>query len=240
MTEPRHGSGPDRVAQGFRALRTATAAGIAPPGVDAVRRTVRRRRTLRASLAVVLMALAIPFGWQASQSRPPSPLATPSAEPSVSAQPLPSATVSSTPTLVPGGSSAPKPGVTSAPVGCTPHVMGDHTKMWIADDEAWNTPACAGKTVAVFWVTYRTSADPKIKYRSGQYSLSAGQMAVSYSAAVPPELCAYAQFAVRGGSIPDTLPATVTGYSSASSYWRSLGEDMLWSSFAGPCASPPP
>src|SRR5262245_23424004 len=168
----------DKITRGFHALRSATAAEVSPPGVAAVMRTVRRRRTTRASLCLLVLAVAVPFVWQASRMAAPTTLATPSADPTTSASPTPMPTSTSTVTteVSPGDTGGRRPTASPASPICDPHVLADAGKMWIVDDAAWNTLECAGKTIGVFWVTYRTVQSYQLKYRSGQYSLGAGNL----------------------------------------------------------------
>jgi len=101
---------------------------------------------------------------------------------------------------------------------------------------ASHTPACAGKSFDLFWVTYRTVDGNLVKYRSGQYVLSHATPQVNYSAALPPELCGYRINVVVGGTIPPSLPSSVTSFGSSSSFWRSTGQTLLWFDTSPPCA----
>jgi hypothetical protein len=220
----------------FRALRAVSTAAAKPPGVDEVRRTVHRRRTVRVSLGLALIAVLVPLGYRTTLSNHPGVLTT--SPPTESAVPhwsaSPDTVPSTTATGQPGAPASGAPRASHTPACADPRADGSQIRLQPAAD--WDTAVCAGKTFDVFWVTYRTVDGNLVKYRSGQYVLSHATPQVNYSAALPPELCGYRINVVVGGTIPSSLPSSVTSFGSSSSFWRSSGQTLLWFDTSPPCA----
>jgi hypothetical protein len=211
MSEPTH------VRDAFDNLRTATLPRITPPGVDAARRTLKRRRARRTATAFVaagVLAVGAIAGVTQPWSRPSTPIGSPAPIPSasVSASPTPSAPTpsavasSSPPAIGPGqgGGGAPcaKDGVG------IPTTSGDGT--FVMKFSPWNSSAkapCAGVQVKVWLVYYRTATDGTRSLANTEISyLTARKRSVPLSPQGGP--CVSWLIGSGTGPIPDQLPAT--------------------------------
>src|SRR5262245_28084483 len=158
MTEP--------LRDALRDLNDAAYAHIAPPGVDAVRRTVRRRRSVRAGLAgfaavAAVAALALPGVLRPT---PPPVQATPSTTESVSVTSTSTDSVSPTLASAPVGA-----GTTSS--ACRPHwapmltgyqpPLEDGTSVTFQLMAGPGTSYCSTERIRLGWVTYAYHADGK-------------------------------------------------------------------------------
>jgi len=149
MTEP--------LRDALRDLNDAAYPHIAPPGVDAVRRTVRRRRSVRAGLAglaavAAVAALALPGVLRPT---PPPVQATPSTTGSVSVTSTPTDSVSPTLSSAPVGA-----GATSS--SCRPlwapgwdgSPPRDGKRISLVLQQGPDTVYCSDAKIRVGWVSY--------------------------------------------------------------------------------------
>jgi len=209
-------SEPNPLRDAFDDLRTTTLPRISPPGVDAVRRTLHRRRARRTATALVAAGVvavgaigALAHPW----SKPPTPVGGPPPTPTASAwvSPTPSAL---TPSAVASSSRAVGPGQGGGPPQCAkdgvgiPATNGDGTfRMEFSPlKSSWKTP-CAGVRVKVWLVYYQTGPDGTRSLVNSEISyLSAGKRSVPMSPQGGP--CVTWLIGSGTGPIPDQLPAT--------------------------------
>jgi hypothetical protein len=214
----------DRLRDAFGELRTSAMRSIEAPGVDAVRRTVRRRRAAKLSAAslgftgialasAVALAQTGPVGGATRTTEPPTTITlASSAAPSASQWEVPTPT----PSDVTPSDSTPSGGVTAGATTATPcyapgllrltqpNTNNDVTVTW--DDSGY--PACAGHSATWFWATYTLDASGNAHLFSSQKIMLGPLNRVSHATLDDPGGCGIAWYVVLGDvSIPSTIPA---------------------------------
>jgi hypothetical protein len=224
---------PPGVSGAYQSLRESTLANLEAPGVPAVRRTVRRRRAVRAALAVAVLAILVPWGIRSLDGghTDPTPAASASAEPSATTSPSASASASAEAPVAPAGQPSSPPSKTASPAkpACRPLAKYEGGQFGFYT-------SCPGAQLKVFFVTYRTTDGQKVLYRTGSFTLTEAKPTASATAPPPPEVCSYFSFYVQGASAPPpSLPAHV-GPGSADGYWAGLGGLLLGAYYSDSCS----
>ena len=192
---------PDPIRSAFDGLTAAVDSAVRPPGVAAVRRTVRRRRQRWAGGGAALAVLAVvgavallrpPVGEQPAAGltlrattpvtatsameappTPPPPVA-PTARPTPSASPDRPGGATRAPTLATTSKAAVPPLLGCARDGRTWRVTGGPTITITASS------ICPGETLRVFWATYETRPDGShVLFASEQHALTAADPSVT-------------------------------------------------------------
>jgi hypothetical protein len=227
-------SEPSRVRSAFEDLRIDTLPKITPPGVDAARRTLHRRRARRTATALVtasVLAAGAIAGITRPWSSPSTPVGGPPPTPSASiwASPTPSAATpsalvsSSPPSVAPGQGGGPPPCAKDG-VGI-PITTGDGTYlMEFSPLHSFAKTPCAGVQVKVWLVYYRTGTDGTRTLLNTEISyLTAATRSVPLSPQGGP--CVSWLIGSGTGPIPDQLPASddwLNQPGPASPFWDSV------------------
>ena len=231
-------------------LRDAALAHIDPPGVDAVRRTVRRRQSRRTAAAVAIAALllvAAAFAVPVLSEPVPAPVQPPPTQPTtlssdLTPSPVPSSTTTTSPST--GGAAGDGSGA------CVPK---GHAKMtalewsdnprgmmsWIEVETTGYHRLCPGETVRAFWATYRLLPDnSQVLYKSGEFLLSHSNTKVTTYIDAPVDCRGIEVFVTGDYPIQQTIPAGVLnpypGYSE-----QARGGTLSWSN-VGSCSTSSP
>ncbi|MDI1460198.1 hypothetical protein QEZ54_04380 [Catellatospora sp. KI3] len=195
-----------------------------PPGVEAARRTLRRRRQVRPVLAAVVSLLAA-LGLSTfvpgrggppavDPTAPPNPTTSPPASPSASAAPSGTPSPSVTASAVNGGAQVPGSPQPKGSPRCVKR--GEVWVDWVSSydivisaRQEWEPfhHICPGETIRVFWVWYVYEPDGSQKlYDSQVFQLTYAKPSVDTGVAV--EGCRGDFYVVKGGrAVRQTIPA---------------------------------
>jgi hypothetical protein len=215
----------------FEQLRQEVLPHIRRPGVEAARRTVRRRRTRTALLSVVILAVVTATTWVSLRSVPPREVVVDASNsPSLverTGTPDPSATVilpsaESTTTqqpIQPGQQTPVSPGVSTPPqnFGCLDYPVGwakgvptgSTAEMGFGsatnNDSGWEM--CAGVRLKVKWASYTVAyGGTATFYKSGFAYLDNNTKTTTLTAELPNDVCP--MWIIFGTDIP--IPTTTT------------------------------
>jgi hypothetical protein len=221
----------DPLAAEFAALRTSVL--TRPPGVQAARLTVRRRRhrVTVATTSLVVIAVAV-LGIAVASFAVPPRRSTIVVQPTTSSTATPfgftvSPTAPATGTRAPGPPPPRPPTKTSTGPPC-PHygaVLLDTpgtSTVSVRVDQRGQYPLCPGERVRVFAVTYTVDGSGvQHLYRSQVSTLDAAHNPQTLAYWTPP--CAHAMIYVMSGNQPikPTIPAMDNYYVDGPAYWGS-------------------
>ena len=165
---------PDPLRSVFDEIRASMLPSIRPPGVEQLAVMVRRRRTVRSSVATAAVVLLGGLGFWAMGTHthphdPPgtvatatttSPLPSPSPAPSISGVPSPEVLVGSSghPTHGPSGTATSAKKKDCVTDGVSVPGVGPH-EVEFSSVTRVQTPPCAGYRLTVYWATYTRNAD---------------------------------------------------------------------------------
>lgn len=176
---------------------------VVPPGVEATRRTLRRRRARPAVAAVVVLLAFLGIAWVLPSAFPTPPTdVVPSASASADASPsaTPSPTAGPTPSTPPGVvgqvNGGPAPTRSSSPKAPSCNKAAAYAYSEGASGDSSRIGArllCPGQRMRVFWASYEVLAD-------GRQQLVASE--VYYLTPAKPSVIAYV-------SIPERCPGLV-------------------------------
>jgi hypothetical protein len=249
----------DPLRSAFEQVRASVLPSIRPPGADRVTATVRRRRTVRSSVAGFAAVLMVLLGvWVVGahgdrhgppSTEPSSPVPSLSVLPSV---PPPSLSAGPSATITAGAG----PTVTHHPAGGagSPCVTDGIAEMVSMGSQGWqiqffpvqdgNLAPCPGYRIPVYWATYSLKPDGTgTLYAKGTIYLDAQHIrrSVPYRA---PATCATVFIGHDWSSTPGTLSAYVMGdtfqQNSRQPFWDHKHDlpGVQWDRFQ-PCPSPP-
>jgi hypothetical protein len=250
----------DALRDALRDLNDAALPQIKAPGVEAARRTLRRRRATRATVAASLactlavLAFVLPAPWHRPPVISPTASASPTGTPpSPSATPVPSTASSSPPgTASPGAGSGATAGAGGGG-GCRhkgyvavnysssgTETQGQVVNLSADEPGQTYTRICPDETIRVFWVTYQAQPDGSQKlYDYAVYILTPKNPRVR-AVVKSPTVCPGATAYVSGSyAIRQTIPAGVEfGYPSYSEQRK--GGQLAGGGNPGACTPPSP
>lgn len=253
----------DLIQSAFGELRASVLPSMRPIGVEHVVRTVRRRRNTRAALATVVVLLVgggvyalgglggSPITPTVSSESSNHPIAVGSPAATMTASPLPSATVQ-----MPASPRPPHrtvaPTHTPSKVHCalagtatrTGGGEGTVTLTFRASNGTHEQP-CTGIEVPVFWASYSVNADGSGSLYSDEVnSLRTDRQTITFRLQIPPGCGAYF-VGHTVTTLPPTLPSTAMGGGfgpvTGGPFWdQKRNESVLVEQGRVPCASASP
>jgi hypothetical protein len=233
-------------------LREAAVPHVRPPGVEAVRATVRRRQARRSAAALVaVVAVVVVLISFASLLVPPPPVLHPTPTPSPTTTPTGQPTPSTTPSE--SGSAAPSAAATGTnPVGTQvtatePCNTAPSTEVLPFPQFRFRLdparPGCGGEgvTIRVFWAVYTLDPDGVARLSGSQVGLLSANNPVITMTMTLPRQCSIIWFVVEGN---DPIVGSFAAPNPDGTY-ETIGAPMPYTSHggwvldvAGPC--PPP